>query len=988
MLTVAGRVSCNALRIQLQADFLSSWRVSLHGVPPDTDFLEVSTGQVLTAFAVPRDVLEYRAQMPSDTVSAAATSHEDSGRGDTTVTVPASGATGDADSGHIVATVDDAGDDAVADSQRHEPWHGHLASFGYISASFLVLGQNYLAEHVEVRLPVGLTVATALQHVAAARAPEHFRLLPRLCAVCPQPKGTHALVLSLPAWDLDCPLVAFDCRAVNGALFALQLIGLVSRADLLRAAQLEADLDVDVYVGAQPWPLPEAANVRLFLGDLVLIVPRGARQHVVSDLQDMLQSAAGWSADFDPANEVQGPIHHFSWIIGWDSSFHFRIQPDRRRQVRHDIAQGLGVLPGDFSLCPARIESSDFAHRGQYARTVLAACRRGDLDTIAGVQQALCFIDARPLLLRLLPRICPAGVLDTNLLLQIFAHPCPDGWVVCIIRDHVEHRVIGQQISVNEGDVFAVVFRPPSEEIANPTPPPTPPDDSDSSDDEGHRPSRAQSSVSAPSSSSTPAIYLADTGGTSAHSLGQSPSPSGCTMWLARFLQLAVLAGTWLVTPVTAGFFGQGSAIVQHLRVVARPRGFGSSLAIAAFTLLLFAQPADGVQIVGVGLSLPHGSENAPTVPDDLLGPLESRHLSCAPEVHTARPLPTPCRAFNVGSKVCTPLDSHVTLERLEAQHRQHTDPTAQAFCRFLPCEVAAAEQPGQLVTLLEQSLSNPETQAMFLAATLVETLFEHFGCGAPAAGSRDRHGDGSPASVGSSVLHDSRTCDPSKQETAIQSLSLLATVPVTAFQQECLDLTDTIPVSAALSVTDWLDNELCSLLRDTHIPLHIRTLFVNICRWHEMGEPTISSLAVYSDGSASGSHADCRPCAWAFTVWAHCDGAQFLVGYAAAQAAPEGSPYYLGESTQCALTGELLGLCWSLAWIVEFAARFGVPVQHFYDAKGAGEGVFGCCTVPQAAHSPYRALFFSCLLFATTCSHQGSALSLVCFRTFGSSWQ
>ena len=189
-------------------------------------------------------------------------------------------------------------------------------------------------------------------------------------------------------------------------------------------------------------------------------------------------------------------------------------------------------------------------------------------------------------------------------------------------------------------------------------------------------------------------------------------------------------------------------------------------------------------------------------------------------------------------------------------------------------------------------------------------------------------------------------------------SLNLSASLPVTDFQQTCLDLLDTLPSPASEVALDWLDNDIDMLLHDRCVPLTMRSLFVNVCKWHDQANLPPTCIEVFSDGSASRELADGRPCSWALTVWAVCSGQRLLIGHAHGVAGPEGTPFYLGESVQSALTGELLALCWSLAWTVEFAPRFRVPVCHFYDAISAGAGTFAECSVPQNERSPYSQLF------------------------------
>ncbi|CAE7840747.1 unnamed protein product [Symbiodinium sp. CCMP2592] len=188
--------------------------------------------------------------------------------------------------------------------------------------------------------------------------------------------------------------------------------------------------------------------------------------------------------------------------------------------------------------------------------------------------------------------------------------------------------------------------------------------------------------------------------------------------------------------------------------------------------------------------------------------------------------------------------------------------------------------------------------------------------------------------------------------------LQLAEVVPLSDHQKASLELQAVLPSPSTTAQIDWLDNDIKHLLEDPHVPLLVRTAFVNIETWHDEVRGCPDHLEIYSDGSASNGHDDAGPCAWAFTVWVSVQGRLSLVGHASAAAVPTGTPCHLGETEQTALTGELLGLCWSLAWSAEFAPCWQVPVWHYYDAIGAGAGTFGCCAAPLFKSSPYASLF------------------------------
>ncbi|CAE7407103.1 unnamed protein product [Symbiodinium microadriaticum] len=196
--------------------------------------------------------------------------------------------------------------------------------------------------------------------------------------------------------------------------------------------------------------------------------------------------------------------------------------------------------------------------------------------------------------------------------------------------------------------------------------------------------------------------------------------------------------------------------------------------------------------------------------------------------------------------------------------------------------------------TLLELAVQADGGYAFYVASTLLETLQEHFFPGLDVC------------STGLTV-------------------SLADCVPVSDFQRQCLQLEKILEFDA--HGPDWLDNDLQPLLEDRQVPLQWRTVFVNIRRWHDCNSPEPLGLHVFTDGSAASQPGDLRPCSWAFTVWVDTHVGRLLWGFASATSAIPASPYFLGEVEDTALVGEQLALAWGLAWVIEYARHFEVPV-------------------------------------------------------------
>ncbi|CAE7458715.1 unnamed protein product, partial [Symbiodinium sp. CCMP2592] len=236
--------------------------------------------------------------------------------------------------------------------------------------------------------------------------------------------------------------------------------------------------------------------------------------------------------------------------------------------------------------------------------------------------------------------------------------------------------------------------------------------------------------------------------------------------------------------------------------------------------------------------------------------------------------------------------------------------------------------------TLLEQALQCHDNIAMQSAATFLTILSEH---------------STPPAFVSQ---------QPSP---AIASLCLETALPLTDHQRQSLTLTHLLPHSqlghAPDPATDWLDADFRALLNDSHVELECRTLFVNFRTWYDEDRPPIDSVHIYSDGSATQNSADFRPAAWAFSAWANCGRRTLLLGHSSSQTAPEGTPFHIGEADETALTAELLGLAWALAWAAEFGRHYAPAIHFVYDALSAGLGAFGQASLPDGPYSQLASL-------------------------------
>ena len=748
---VDGRVSCIRLKVALQRDTPSGWRVGIRGVPAETDLLAVCPGQVLVAVVAASHLGSVGAAL------------SDGGSG-----------SGPPPSGIPAHTAEDQrgreADGPADDPMQALPTSGQSAELvsaeGYRACSFLILGQDYGVEHVEVRLALGVSVGDALRLVSSARSPQARAGLPLIQAVYPQPQSSHALCIATPEWEPIGALVAIDSRSINGRLFSVQLVGRVTRQGLFNAAGIERDDSIHVYIGNQPWPLLDGPAVEFFPGELVLFRFATAPPHTVATLQDMLASAVGWAPAYDASHLTGGGS--LTWVLSDETSSFFDVRADRRQQLRQDIACHVGASSRELVLQAAHLDAQDFAHRGVCARAVLAALRHTEFLPYTQGRAVVCFVDARPVLGGIVWQVCPNGSLDYAAIVARFAYRCPTGYTTWLLKSGDPVHPAGPYLAVLGGEVFIVRFQfsPPVDEDMSPPSHPPAGDAGDSPDSDGdaddHLPGSGSHSVGSVSSLSR----LADTGGTARGSRtpGVGSAHRSYAMWRASPLLAVVLADTWRLTPswslacplgvssavcrqspgcdcagaVRTGFisavldqpagcfplWGAGPlaykwfiGFVQHALLLGSlwttsvvAFAFSSHCFMAAFWLCLFLGP----------LHLPHGRlwwfglllcMRAPAAMAMQLGAWHSGAASplgvsaapvecllpdvLAPIPHAVRALPTPCRGRTVESVFAVELE----------------DP---------PLDLDEG-------TLLEQAVRAHDNRAFFLAATLLDTLIEYF---------------------------------------------------------------------------------------------------------------------------------------------------------------------------------------------------------------------------------------------------------------------
>ncbi|CAE7697032.1 psaC [Symbiodinium sp. CCMP2592] len=810
---------------------------------------------------------------------------------------------------------------------------------------FGVLAPDFSVETVALHLQLPQSVDTVIPAVQACRNPDLARAFPVLTPVTVQPDARWGLLLATPQWSEGAVFICVDLYAWQQRLFVMPSPPTVSGAFLQDAADLGDQAQVHIFVGDQR-PVGPHEEVMLDTGSVVRICARSMPPPEAWSLTDMLASDLPWAAG--PAFPVDHTRNTYG-LVTTSGTEVFQLDPSRSWHYREDAARLLGCPPSELLLQPGIPRPVNVSQLGRVCHTVVVAIAVGSLSLSS--RPIVCLLDARRVLKGWIPLVTLDGWLDTFPPLRALQQGVPAPWRVAFSGVPVDQ----QWLHTEAGCILtAYCFRGRSDLYTLSTH--TPPDD-DLDPSRGYdtdpgswdcwlgddrppsrpEPSRGSQSATGPllqsrvsqlpppatversfgdhaSKSNVMYMWQESLSNHDAHPLGRSPSTSVFQVVLAECIVGLLYFGILCVTC---------HCLLPHLFLRSDTGKDGGITCLTVATVVLaLAGGEPGARrrslhlsaLVLLGFCL-QGATAFVTRPPTCSGLDDCAFGIAFSQAHAAavRRLPTPCLVPR-----SLPCVEDTTLAHMCPSALEHT---------------ACSHDSNGLVTLLEQAAKDSAGYAFYLAATLLETLFEH------TASESVREGDSNSTPIQSSVL-------------ALDTL-----VPATPFQQLVHGLGILLPTpfgpveDALASGQDWLDSDLSELLADAQVPAEWRAKFGAIVDWEaRAAEATLLSLEIYTDGSADGAVEGqlVAPCAWAFSVWAVTDFGRYLVGWAAHAAVSAGTPFWVGEQHEDALEGETLALVWALAWVLDCGHRFRVPMLMRYDAVVVGAGVFGDQRPPQ----------------------------------------
>ena len=324
-------------------------------------------------------------------------------------------------------------------------------------ATFFLLAPDYAPERVVLQLEPVMSLRQCLRRLQSQRESLPRLRFPYVFPASPQPSLEFAVCLAVPAWD-ETRYIVLDCLRWNGTVACERAPDPVTREQLMAIAGIPAMASTEVYVPRVPVPLSIGQEVSLDAGSCVTFLPHPGPYFVAAELVDMLQDLDVWS----PSPPL--PCSPGLWVHVLSDTGHYRmlVPPDRRQDLRADVASQLGFAESDFVLQLAVPDITDSYDRGVLAQQVMVATRMPRLQL--GVREeeqvpaVLYFLDLRPIASGISWAWAEGGSVSVAALLRHSAEFCPQGFHPIVTGGVPVPASDGHALQVHSGEVLTVDF--------------------------------------------------------------------------------------------------------------------------------------------------------------------------------------------------------------------------------------------------------------------------------------------------------------------------------------------------------------------------------------------------------------------------------------------------------------------------------------------------------------------------------------------------
>ena len=553
-------------------------------------------------------------------------------------------------------------------------------------------------------------------------------------------------------------------------------------------------------------------------------------------------------------------VDGYMYVLTDTEPIHLRPDLEGNRSFREQIASALECQPEHLAIQPSRPRLWDYFDLGILAHTVSIASRGVAGPSAAQPDRAFFILDMRPILCGVSWGFAPQGAVRAQELIDRFHRLCPAGRHTCISGGTPTQQNGELYHLVSRGCVIVVDFSiddPPSSEAASV--------DLDSSDGEPDAYPGPPRGPPRPRPLSTTGQAQASQG-RSTGDAPEDPATRPARGTSRDYHRSSAVTGKACGSVLALTALGAIFCVVCAVNWLVRCPSPAPppELLLAITGLFWFRFRALGLALcilscaTGAGAMQLHSHCRPPAI--DTPSALTYSCGGLEPDARDRRPLPTPCRAG---------------LDRVVRRAPAHDD---------------LITATSDLRTLLEDSVARPDSQAMFLASTLVETLCDHFTV----------HFEDEP----SGLMPDSQT--------APLSVRLQDHIPVT----RQFDLT-----GVQLHVGCTIDH-VFALLQPTAFRLWksispdagVDWLWPFVSPSEDSVLPAgTETVTVYTDGSYDGTTSS-----WAFHAAGTRGADSYALGWIGGRVSVDPScNNYLGATSHGALQGELTALFWCLTWLL-----------------------------------------------------------------------
>ena len=313
----------------------------------------------------------------------------------------------------------------------------------------VILTPDFPAFYTEVHLPLPAAQEEVIQQAQAARTSFSQTYFPRVTPTFPQTVAGRGIFVADVGWTHEACILCIDATRFDRRLFAVRAPAYVSREELLRLANVRANLGVEVFLGGDTQPLAAHTVHHVLTGLTILLLPDGVVPPVPTLGQNLLSPAA-WQQDSPPLASTAG----HAYCLATDSGaalflFNSRARLDYRQQIAASLSQD----DAHISLFQANPRVTDAVCDGLPCRAVIAVCSR---PLHFNGRWFGVVVDARAFFLGWWAVIAYDGRVSSAAVLAPFWPCCPDGWRPCISHVPVDQEVL----AAYEGQVLQVLPRP------------------------------------------------------------------------------------------------------------------------------------------------------------------------------------------------------------------------------------------------------------------------------------------------------------------------------------------------------------------------------------------------------------------------------------------------------------------------------------------------------------------------------------------------